>query len=99
MMTKALLKKQMLEVFSWLYKDRKTGKMRSAQGILMYVILYLFIFVSLGASFFPVAQLLCGPLVGAQMGWVYWCLLGLTVSGCGRQCVQYIHHTVSGKGQ
>ena len=76
-MTKALLKKQMLEVFSWLYKDRKTGKMRSAQGILMYVILYLFIFVSLGASFFPVAQLLCGPLVGAQMGWVYWCLLGL----------------------
>lgn len=77
MMTKALLKKQMLEVFSWLYKDRKTGKMRSAQGILMYVILYLFIFVSLGASFFPMAQLLCGPLVGAQMGWVYWCLLGL----------------------
>ena len=76
-MTKALLKKQMLEVFSWLYKDRKTGKLRSAQGILMYVILYLFIFVSLGASFFPVADTLCQPLVSAQMGWVYWCMLGL----------------------
>ena len=28
-MTKALLKKQLLEIFSWLYVDRKSGKKRS----------------------------------------------------------------------
>ena len=31
-MTAALFKKQMMEVFSWLYKDRKSGKLRSARG-------------------------------------------------------------------
>lgn len=76
-MTKALFKKQMLEVFSWLYKDRKTGKLRSAQGILMYAILYLVVFVSLGSLFYGAAGALCEPLVAADMGWLYWCLMGL----------------------
>ena len=43
-MTKALFKKQMMEVFSWLYKDRKSGNLRSAKSIAVY--LY-FIFSSL----------------------------------------------------
>lgn len=76
-MTKALFKKQMMEVFSWLYKDRKTGKLRSAQGIAAYVLLYLFVFVSLGSMFYMAAVSLCGPLVEAGMGWLYWCLMGL----------------------
>lgn len=76
-MTKALFKKQMMEVFSWLYKDRKTGKLRSAQGIVMYAILYLLIFAYLGAIFYKVAETLCEPLLTAQMGWIYWCLMGL----------------------
>ena len=43
-MMKALFKKQMLEVFSWLYKNRKTGKHRSVKGIVGNVVLYLFLF-------------------------------------------------------
>lgn len=76
-MTKALFKKQIMEVFSWLYKDRKTGKLRSAQGIITYAILYLVIFASLGFVFYGVADMLCEPLVTLGMGWIYWCLMGL----------------------
>ncbi|MGM9615131.1 MAG: hypothetical protein ACI3W7_06380 [Oscillospiraceae bacterium] len=76
-MTKALFRKQMMEVFSWLYKDRKTGKLRSAGGIAGYVLLYLILFASLGAMFFFMAGMLCEPLTGAGMGWLYWCLMGL----------------------
>lgn len=76
-MTKALLKKQLMEVFSWLYKDRKTGKHRSAQGIALYSVLYLVIFGSLGAVFYRAADILCEPLLSIKMGWLYWCLMGL----------------------
>ena len=76
-MTKALFKKQMMEVFSWLYKDKKSGKLRSVQGIITYAILYLVVFVSLGSAFYYVADMLCQPLVTAGMGFVYWCLMGL----------------------
>ena len=76
-MTKALFRKQMMEVFSWLYKDRKSGKLRSAKGILVYGILYLFLFGFLGFVFYNIADMLCEPLVTAGMGWFYWCLMGL----------------------
>lgn len=76
-MTKALLKKQLMEVFSWLYQDKKTGKHRSKGGILGYGVMYLLIFGILGVLFFQMAQALCAPLTGVNMGWLYWCLMGL----------------------
>lgn len=76
-MTKALFKKQMMEVFSWLYKDRKSGKLRSAKGITAYCLLYLIIFAFLGSVFYFAADMLCEPLIQAEMGWLYWCLMGL----------------------
>lgn len=76
-MTKALFRKQMMEVFSWVYKDRKSGKIRSAGGIAGYVLLYLVLFASLGIVFYLGANMLCEPLVNMGMGWLYWCLMGL----------------------
>lgn len=76
-MTKALFKKQLMEVFSWLYKDRKTGKLRSSKGIVSYIILYLILFGFLGFIFYMAAVMLCEPLVNAKMGWIYWCIMGL----------------------
>lgn len=61
-MRKALFKKQMMEVFSWLYKDKKSGKLRTAKGIAAYVLLYLMIFGILGTVFYFVAAMLCEPL-------------------------------------
>lgn len=76
-MTKALFKKQMMEVFSWIYKDKKSGKLRSLRGIVGYIILYLILFVFLGSIFFTAADMLCEPLTDMGMGWLYWCLMGL----------------------
>lgn len=38
-MTKVLFKKQMMEVFSWVYQNKRSGKNRSSKGIVGYVLL------------------------------------------------------------
>ena len=76
-MTKALFKKQLMEVFAWVYKDRKSGKIRTAKSVAVYIVLYLFLFGFLGSVFYIAAVSLCKPLLAVQMGWFYWCLMGL----------------------
>ena len=76
-MTRALLRKQMMEVFSWLYQDKKTGKHRTKKGIAFLAVLYLLLFGFLGVMFGFVAVILCRPMVTVNMGWLYWCLMGL----------------------
>lgn len=76
-MIKTLFKKQMLEVFAWLYTDKKSGKLRTAKGIAGYVLLYLLVFGFLGAVFGLMSVWLCEPLLEAGMGWLYWCLMGM----------------------
>ncbi len=75
-MTKTLLKKQMLEVFAWVYQDKKTGKNRSKSGMLLYVGIYLIIFGFLGYIFYEVADMLA-PLIGIGFGWMFMALLSL----------------------
>ena len=77
MMTRALLRKQLMEVFSWLYRDKKSGKHRSVKGVVGWGLLYLLLFAFLGVMFGGAAVTLCGPLLTEKMGWLYWCLMGL----------------------
>lgn len=76
-MTAALFRKQMMEVFSWLYQEKKTGKHRTVKGVAGTVVLYLLLFGFLGVMFGVAAVTLCKPLLNADMGWLYWCLMGL----------------------
>ncbi len=76
-MTKALFKKQMMEVFSWVYQNKRSGKNRSAKGIVGYVLLYVLIFGFIGAVFYFVAGMLCEPLVSVGLGWFYFVIMGL----------------------
>lgn len=76
-MIRALFKKQMMEVFSWIFQDKKSGKNRSVKGIVRYVLLYLLIFGFLGIVFYGTAGLLCQPLVDVGMGWLYFAIMGL----------------------
>lgn len=76
-MTKALFRKQMLEVFTWIYQNKKSGKNRSAKGVAGYVLLYLLIFGFLGGVFYMVAKMLCVPLVRVEFGWLYFAVMGL----------------------
>lgn len=82
-MTKALFRKQLMEVFSWIYRDKKSGKNRSGRGIAMYIVLYLFVFGVLGAMFYQVANMLCAPLAQAGLGWLYFALMGLIAVALG----------------
>ena len=76
-MTRALLRKQLMEVFSWLYQDKKSGKHRNRKGVVGCGLLYLLLFAFLGVMFGVAAVTLCGPLLAEKMGWLYWCLMGL----------------------
>lgn len=76
-MTRALLRKQLMEVFSWLYQNKKLGKHRTAKGVVGWGLLYLLLFAFLGVMFGVAAVTLCGPLLTEKMGWLYWCLMGL----------------------
>ena len=82
-MTKALFKKQMMEVFSWVYRNKKSGKNRSKQGLAAYILLYLFIFAFLGGVFYKVADMLCTPLAAAGLGWLFFALMGLIAVALG----------------
>ena len=77
MMVRTLLRKQMMEVFSWLYQDKKSGKHRTVKGIVGWGLLYLLLFAFLGVMFGIAAVILCKPLLTAKMGWIYWCLMGM----------------------
>lgn len=76
-MTKALFKKQMMEVFAWIYRDRKSGKNRTGRGIVLYSGLYVVVFGFLGVMFFMVADMLCEPLAAVGYGWLFFALMGL----------------------
>lgn len=75
-MTRVLLKKQMMEVFSWIYQDKKSGKNRGKSGILMYVILYLVIFGFLGIVFYKMGDMM-SPLIDMGFGWLFMSLMSL----------------------
>ena len=77
-MLKILLKKQLGEIFrSWFYNEKK-GKSRSVASTLMLIILFvLLVFGLVGGMFSIVAIALCKPLFAADMGWLYFTILGL----------------------
>lgn len=76
-MTKTLVKKQLLEVFSWLFQNRKTGEMRDKKGIIIYSVIYAALFIFLGVIFYMIANALCNPLNEAGFSWLYIALMGI----------------------
>ena len=76
-MTKALIKKQMMEVFSFFWQDRKHNRIRTGSKLVVSVVLYLLLFAFLAAMFAGMAILLCGPLAQAGLSWLYFALMGL----------------------
>lgn len=76
-MTRALIKKQLMEIFSRFYRGRRSSGLRRAVGILGYALLYLMLLGGLGGMFAISALTLCEPLLSMELGWLYWCLMGL----------------------
>ena len=76
-MLKALFKKQFLELNSFLFQNKKTGKNRSKAGIIGMIVLFAFIFLSVSAAFLGVSHLLSSALLPAGLDWLYFSLLGM----------------------
>ena len=74
-MLKALIRKQLLELNSWFYQDKKTGKNRSKLGIVAYALLFLLTCGIVGAFFYIMCRTLCQPLVSAGRGWLYFAVM------------------------
>ncbi len=76
-MFKALLKKQFMEINAWLIQDKKKGKRRSAEGMILLLLLYVFLFGWLGVVFFGVGMMLCEPMIAIDLGWFYFAVMAL----------------------
>ena len=76
-MTKVLLKKQMMELFSFFWQDKKKNKNRTGISLVMFLMLYVVLFGALAVIFYMIADPLCEPLAGAGMAWLYFSLMGL----------------------
>lgn len=82
-MLKALLRKQFLELTTWFYQDKKTGKNRSKAAMAGFIILYAVICACCCMIFFVVGGSLCGPLLAVDMGWLYMAIMGLIAMALG----------------
>ena len=76
-MTKALLKKQLLEVFSWLYVNRKSGKRRQGGGLIGYALLYGAIFIYLAVMIYFLANTMGDAFIPMGFGWLYLTIFAL----------------------
>ena len=76
-MLTVLLRKQFLEMNQSLFRSRKTGKMRSRGGTIGFLVLFVFLFISIAAAFYGYAEMLCVPLVEQGRGWLYFAMMGL----------------------
>lgn len=76
-MLKALMKKQLLELNSFYFQSRKTGKRRTRMGTLAFAALYLVLFIYLGVIFFFMANGLIEPVQAIGEDWLFFCVMGL----------------------
>ena len=76
-MLKALLKKQFLEINTFYFTDRKTGKRRSKKGIIGCILLYALLFTSLGFAFYEMASMVGSTLLPTGLDWLYFALTGI----------------------
>lgn len=76
-MIKTLLKKQLMELFSFFWQNKKKNTIRTGSKLIMSVFLYLALFAMISSMFLSVAVIMCEPLVEAGMDWLYFALMGL----------------------
>ena len=75
-MLKLLLKKQLSEVFKSYFYDAKKNRMRSKGAVIAWFLFFFVVMVGvLGGMFTALSLSLCGSLVGAGMGWLYFLLM------------------------
>ena len=76
-MIKALLKKQIAEVFSWLFMDTRKKARRTGKGLIGFLLLYGVLIAYLGGMVFMMGKFLCEALVPMGLTWFYFTIMAL----------------------
>lgn len=76
-MDRDLLKMELLESFSWAYRDRKTGEKRAAWMTIFFLTLYALAFSWLMFTFYKMGKALCLPMIAQDLEWLFFVLMGL----------------------
>ena len=73
-----LVKKQLLETLSAMFMNKnKSSKKKTGSKIVGFVLLCVFGFLLLSASFFFFSLSICKPLCEAGFAWLYFALFGI----------------------
>ncbi len=76
-MFKALLKKQLTEINSYLFQNKRTGVLYGKRKIALVTCLYALLFSLIGVSFFLMLRQLCRPFFDHDLSWLYFAIVGL----------------------
>lgn len=76
-MLKALLKKQFMELNTFYFMDKKTGKARSKSKVILFIGLYVLLFALLGIVFFFLAAQIADAMVAAGLDWLFFAFAGM----------------------
>ena len=76
-MFKALLKKQLTEINSYLFQNKRTGVLYGKRKIAIVSCLYALLFALIGVSFFLLLKQLCRPFYDADLSWLYFAIVGI----------------------
>lgn len=76
-MTRALIKKQLMELFQTYFVDQKTGKARTPKRIVLSFVLFGGLFLILMSVFFSLATGLGDATLNNGNNWLYFALMGL----------------------
>ena len=76
-MLKALMKKQLMELFQTYFVDRKTGKARSRAATTRLAIIGVLLFVALGYMFFCISAGMDTAVLGNGVDWLYFAVMAL----------------------
>ena len=77
-MVKTLLKKQIGEIFRSYFYDAKKNKPRSKASTILFIAFFVLLMVGvMGGMFTLLSYAICGAFVAVDMGWMYFCIMGL----------------------
>ncbi len=75
-MWKALLKKQFMELLYFYFPKAKPGKKRGSGAVVGFAVLFIFVLISLGTSFYAAADVLASAMLPRGLSWLYFALIG-----------------------
>lgn len=82
-MLKALLKKQIREIVSLMFKNKKNTQKTSKTKVASYAIVYVFLFIIVAAMFFSMANVICEPFLTVKLDWLYFVIMGMVAIAFG----------------